>query len=135
MTKADRELDAEIESHLAEATEEYIARGLSPEEARFAAMRDFGGVTQVKQVHRDMRALPWIGDAVQDVRIACRRLTKDRTATLMAMLTLAAGIGVSSALFSVIDATMLRPLPYPDPEQLVGIQVEEDDPDGKAFRP
>jgi predicted permease len=135
MTRTDRELDSEIESHLAEATEEYIARGLSPEEARFAAMRDFGGITQAKQVHREMRRFAWLDDARQDIRIACRRLTKDRAATLISMVTLAVGIGVSSALFSVIDATMLRPLPYPNSDQLVEVMVEEDEPDGKTWRP
>jgi putative ABC transport system permease protein len=72
---------------------------------------------------------------IQDVRYGIRQLFRQRGSSAVAVLTLALGIGISTALFSVIDATLLRPLPYPDPERLVSVGVEEVQPDGKAFRP
>jgi predicted permease len=117
----EREIDDEIASHLAEATEDYIARGLSPEEARRAARRDFGGVTQAKQVHREVRSFAWLTDVRQDVTYACRRLIKEPAFTAVAVTTLALGIGVNTAIFSVVNGVLVNPLPYPASDSLVSV--------------
>ena len=77
-------MDDEIASHLEEAADDYVARGLSREEARLAAIRDFGGIAQAKEAHREVRAITWPDDVRQDVKYAVRRLCKDRSFTLIA---------------------------------------------------
>ncbi len=83
----DREIDDEITSHLAEATEEYVQQGLSPEEARWAAQRSFGGVTQTKEVHRQVRSFMWLEDLARDLRYALRALRKSPAFTTAAAAT------------------------------------------------
>jgi len=130
MSGRDRELNDEITSHLEEATEEYIARGMSPEEARYAALRDFGGVTQTMQVHREARRFAWLDDLVQDLRYTLRRLIKAPAFTLIVIATLALGIGANTAIFSLLDAVVLKPLPLPNAGELV--VFHENGPEGVA---
>lgn len=121
--KRDHELDEEIKSHLEMQVDENIRRGMSLEEARYAAQRSFGGVDQIKELYRDRRGVPIIETTLQDVRFAIRVLSRSPVYTTVVVLTLAIGIGANTAIFSLVDAVLIRLLPVNHPEQLVAIDT------------
>ena len=117
--RADAALDDDIQAHLELLTRDYIQRGLSSHDAQAAARRAFGGVDQMKETYRDRRGLPAIETFLQDLRYAARMLRRDPVFATVAIISLAIGIGASTAAFSVFNVVMLRPLPVSDPDRLV----------------
>lgn len=115
----ERALDEEIASHLDLLAQDYERRGLSPHDARAAARREFGGVEQMKEQHRDQRGLRWIDDAVRDARHGFRQLARDRAFAMVAITTIAVGIAATTSIFSIINALSLRQLPVREPGNLV----------------
>ena len=120
-TQMDRELDAEMESHLAMAIEENMKRGLSEQEAWRQARIQLGGVEQTKQHQRDARGFQGLDILWLDLRYTFRTMRRDLVFTCIAILILTLGIGANIAVFSVVNTLMLRPLPFQDPQQLVWI--------------
>ena len=117
----ERQFDDEIRFHLDMQTQRNVAAGLRPAEARRAALIAFGGVERVREDHRDARGERLVEDAVADVRYAVRWLARSRGFAFSAVMTLALGIGGTTAAFCVVDGVLLKPLPYPDADRLVAI--------------
>jgi len=113
------DLSAEIEEHLAEKVEELVASGMSREEATFAARREFGNVLLIEERSREVWQWPSLENLFMDVRFGLRQLRRNPRFTAVAAITFALGIGASTALFSVVNSVLLRPLPYKDPDRLV----------------
>lgn len=117
--RLDARLDDEIEFHLEMLAQQQMKNGMSEREARAAARRAFGGITQMKEAYRDQRSLPLVETAMIDVRYGLRTLARTPGFTLAALLTLTLGIGANSAIFSVVNAVLLQPIPYEGADRIV----------------
>ncbi|MGH9632623.1 MAG: ADOP family duplicated permease [Bryobacteraceae bacterium] len=117
----DREFQQELESHAAMLAEDKIRRGMSPEQARRAARLELGSVSQLREEHREIRGVPFIDTLFQDLRYAIRMFRRDLAFAVFAILIVGVGIGGTTTVFSVVNAVLLRPLPFDTPERLVWI--------------
>ncbi|WP_446744796.1 ADOP family duplicated permease [Silvibacterium acidisoli] len=123
--QAENDLAREVASHLTLLADDFERRGMPPEEARLAAKRAYGGVEQAKQAHRDERSLLWVEQTIQDLRYGLRTLSKSSGFTVTAVLTLALGIGASTAIFSVLYGVLIDPYPYRDANRIAMIYLND----------
>jgi putative ABC transport system permease protein len=121
--KVENELDREVQSHLQMLADENLRAGMTPDEAHRAARIEIGGVEQLKEQVREERLGNWLNSVFSDCRFALRQFRKSPAFTLVAILTLALGIGANTAIFSILHTVLLRPLPYPHAERLVKADV------------
>src|SRR3954469_1572163 len=117
----DAELGAEMRDHLARLVDEHVARGMPLDAARTAAAREFGPMTQLMEASRDARGVAWVPAALQDLRYGIRLMRRAPGFAAAAVLTVALGVGATTAMFSVVYGVLLRPLPYGDADRLVDI--------------
>ena len=121
----EQELNDELHFHLERLIEEKVGKGITPEEARYAALREVGGVEQIKEECRDMRQVNYIENFLQDVRYGLRQLRRSSGFTAVAIITLALSIGANTAIFSLLDAALLRMLPVREPQRLVFLHCSD----------
>lgn len=123
-SRADAELNDEIQAHLNQLESDYIAKGMSPADARLAARKAFGGVDQMKAIHRDQRGWPLVDDIGQDLRFAFRLMWRDRATAVLAIATLALTIGTLTFVLSVVNGVLWRPLPVARPDAVYFVQAD-----------
>src|SRR5262245_32344938 len=114
----ERELDDELMFHLEQQIAAYVSQGLHPDQARRRAWPEFGGLDQIKEEHRDARGVSWVEDLGRDLRYGVRQLRRAPGFTMAALICLALGIGATTAVYSVVDAILVRPLPFVDSDRL-----------------
>jgi predicted permease len=131
--RCDAELSEEIQTHLDSLTEHHLNLGMSLSQARAAARRDFGGIEQVKEIHREQRGLPFLDAIRQDVRYASRTLCKYPGFTCVAVMTLTLGISTNTAIFSLLDAVLLKSLPLAQPDELFVVRKSGPRPGPQRF--
>lgn len=127
--RLDEELEGEIRAHIEMAELDAIAAGLDPAEARSQARRSFGTIQQMKEDHRDQRSIPWMENLRRDLRYGLASLGRDPAFAAVTIGLLALGIGANTAMFTIVDAVMLKPLPFPEPGRMV--RVWESTPQGR----
>ncbi len=120
--RANAEADEEIQFHLEMEIQANLARGMGPAEARRVALRDLGGVTQARESVREVHAF-WFESTWQDVRYACRGLWRHPFVYAAAVVMLALGVGITTAMFTLVDSLVLRPVPFPEPDQLAHVYM------------
>ena len=122
----EEDFTAELESHVAMHTEDGIRAGLKPEVARRQALIRLGGVEQTRQAYRERRGLPWLESLARDLAYGMRTLSKHRSATVVAVLSIGLGIGANATIFSMVSRFVLRPAPVGDPNTLLALHISQD---------
>ena len=121
--RADQRLREELAEHLAFQTDENLRAGMSPTEARRQAVLKLGAAEAIREDHHAEQSLPFVENLFQDLRFAVRMFLRSPGFSLIVIATMALGVGATTAIYSVIDATLLHPLPYPHPSELVRIEA------------
>jgi len=124
---ADLELDEELRGHVEQKTQQYIAQGMPQQEARRAALLEMGGLEKRNEECRDARQVHWLENFVRDIRFGFRMLCKSPGVTVVVVIALALGVGANTAIFSVVNGFLLRPLPVPAPEQITVLAIQQKD--------